>query len=110
MLCQIYEDRSYLSSKGNSKERSLHVCEVCAEEEAVKKAEYPEMKKSNPLLEKVKKTIEKYQMFTIKARIVVGVSGGSDSTTLLHLLLQLRDEYKLKLWVAHLNLLILTIN
>lgn len=61
------------------------------------------MKKNGPLLSKVKETIEKYQMFTITERIVIGVSGGPDSTALLHLLLRLKDEYRLGLWIAHLN-------
>lgn len=61
------------------------------------------MKKNGPLLRKVKETIEKYQMFTIAERVVIGVSGGPDSITLLHLLLRLKDEYRLGLWIAHLN-------
>ncbi len=35
--------------------------------------------------------------------VVIAVSGGPDSLCLLHLLLRLRDEYSLRLHVAHLN-------
>ncbi len=61
------------------------------------------MKNHISLLEKAKKTIEKYRMFPPGAKVVVGVSGGPDSSTLLHLLCRLRSEYDLHLWAAHLN-------
>lgn len=61
------------------------------------------MKKSIFLLEKVKETIEKYRMFSPGTKVVVGVSGGPDSSTLLHLLCHLKSEYDLDLWAAHLN-------
>ena len=35
--------------------------------------------------------------------VVIGVSGGPDSMCLLHLLCDLKDEYKLKIVVAHMN-------
>ncbi|HHV78535.1 MAG TPA: tRNA lysidine(34) synthetase TilS [Firmicutes bacterium] len=58
------------------------------------------------LVFKVRKTIEKYQMLQKGDRVLVGVSGGPDSIALLHILSQLRDEYELNLYVAHLNHLI----
>jgi len=55
------------------------------------------------LLEKVQQTIREYRMFACKERVLVGISGGPDSTALLHLLSRLKDEYALQLWAAHLN-------
>ncbi len=55
------------------------------------------------LLERVRSTIERYHLLSSGDAIVVGVSGGPDSLCLLHLLLRLRDEYTLRLHVAHLN-------
>jgi len=55
------------------------------------------------LLKKVQGTIRKYQMLTSNTRLVVAVSGGPDSATLLDLLFRLRPKYDLWLSVAHLN-------
>lgn len=55
------------------------------------------------LKEKVCDTIEKYGLFQPGEKVVVGVSGGPDSLCLAHLLRELRDDYHLKLHIAHLN-------
>ncbi|UCG94032.1 MAG: tRNA(Ile)-lysidine synthetase, partial [Candidatus Aerophobus sp.] len=55
------------------------------------------------LLKKVQGTIRKYQMLTSNTKLVVAVSGGPDSATLLDLLFRLRRKYDLRLSVAHLN-------
>ncbi|MDH5174954.1 MAG: tRNA lysidine(34) synthetase TilS, partial [Elusimicrobiota bacterium] len=52
---------------------------------------------------KVKKTIEKYGMFSPGDRILVAVSGGPDSVCLLHILDRFRKEMGLSLHVAHVN-------
>jgi tRNA(Ile)-lysidine synthase len=55
-----------------------------------------------PVLEKVKKTIEKYSLFTPRSRIIVGFSGGVDSVCLLHVLRNL-PGFDLDLWALYVN-------
>lgn len=55
------------------------------------------------LLEKVKDTIVKYGMLKRGDGVLVALSGGADSVALLHLLLGMKDDYSLRMFVAHLN-------
>ena len=55
------------------------------------------------LEEKVLNTINKYNMVNSGDGIVVGVSGGPDSMTLLYILNILKEKLNIKLYVAHIN-------
>jgi len=54
-------------------------------------------------LDKVISTIKKYNMLEKGDRVLVGLSGGPDSVTLLHVLCGLKKEYSLNILVAHLD-------
>ena len=54
-------------------------------------------------LNRVRDTIEHYSLLNPGDTVVVGVSGGSDSLCLLHVLRQLSAELNLRLHVAHLH-------
>lgn len=56
-----------------------------------------------PEIKRVVHTIDRFGMFTPNDKVLVGVSGGPDSTALLHILVDLAPRYKLNLAVAHLN-------
>lgn len=55
------------------------------------------------MLDKVREAIFRYEMVRRGERVLVGVSGGPDSTALLHCLLRLAPELGVELAVAHLN-------
>lgn len=59
--------------------------------------------KENYLKDKVLDTIINNNLIEKNDRIVVAVSGGPDSISLLHILLQIREEYNISLFVAHIN-------
>ncbi len=55
------------------------------------------------LLERVKRTIDRYHLLGRGDRLIVGVSAGVDSMVLLHLLNAYRQTFDLSLIVAHIN-------
>lgn len=55
------------------------------------------------MLEKIRRTIERYAMLRSGDRVLVAVSGGPDSVALLHALYELREELGIELIVAHLD-------
>ncbi|MCL1999337.1 MAG: tRNA lysidine(34) synthetase TilS [Turicibacter sp.] len=55
------------------------------------------------VLEKIRRTATKYEMFKAKDIVLVGVSGGADSVFMLHSLLNLRDFFGITLHVCHVN-------
>lgn len=57
----------------------------------------------NGLFKKAEKTVKKYNMLSKGDKVLIGVSGGSDSVFLLYFLYSVREKYSLSLHVAHLN-------
>jgi tRNA(Ile)-lysidine synthase len=55
------------------------------------------------VLERVRKTITRYNMLPQGGRVAVAVSGGPDSVCLLHVLVDLAPSWDVSLAVAHLN-------
>ncbi len=55
------------------------------------------------LKSKILSTIRNYSLIIPNENVLVALSGGPDSVTLLHLLLKLKDELKVNVFAAHLN-------
>ena len=55
------------------------------------------------MLEKVKETVKKYNLIEAGDKIVLGVSGGPDSTAMLVCLYELSKEMKFEIVVCHIN-------
>ena len=52
---------------------------------------------------KVMQTINTYQMIKEGDKIVIGVSGGPDSMTLLNILNNFKEKLNITIYVAHIN-------
>ena len=52
---------------------------------------------------KVLQTIREYEMLRPGDRVTVGFSGGADSTALLYLLWQLREQLQIEVAACHIN-------
>lgn len=61
------------------------------------------MDKEERLLEEVLSNVERNRMIERGEKVIVGVSGGPDSITLLHVLHRLSPRLGISLWAAHLN-------
>ncbi len=55
------------------------------------------------LLDKVKETIRRHNLFSREEKILIAFSGGIDSTALLHLLRELQEEWPITLALGHFN-------
>jgi tRNA(Ile)-lysidine synthase len=61
------------------------------------------MEVKDSFVKKVEKTIQHYRMLREGDKVLVAVSGGPDSVALLHALNLLKDKFKIKLIVGHIN-------
>ena len=61
------------------------------------------MAKAVPLHERVREAIQAHRLLARGDRVLVGVSGGPDSVALLHLLVGLKDDLRIRLAVAHVD-------
>ena len=65
---------------------------------------YLQNKKVRIMLEnEVLSTIKKYNMIEEEDKVVIGVSGGPDSITLLNVLNKFKEKLNIKIYVAHIN-------
>lgn len=55
------------------------------------------------VLQKVRETVTRHNMLERGDKVLVGVSAGPDSVCLLHVLKELKEEYGLSLYIAHLH-------
>lgn len=55
------------------------------------------------MIEKVKKTIDKYDLLKQNDKVIIGLSGGPDSSALAVVLTEIADFYKIQLIIAHFN-------
>lgn len=55
------------------------------------------------MIKRIKAFIEENRLLTYGDTVIVALSGGADSVTLLHVLFSLKKEYDIKLQAAHLN-------
>lgn len=55
------------------------------------------------ILDQIKKTIKRYNLLEEKERVLVAYSGGLDSSGLLALLLELREEWDIEIFLGHFN-------
>ncbi|ADY73675.1 tRNA(Ile)-lysidine synthase [Desulfurobacterium thermolithotrophum DSM 11699] len=55
------------------------------------------------LKDKVENTIKNFSLISENSKVLVALSGGPDSVTLLHILLQLKEKLKIDIAAAHLN-------
>ena len=62
-----------------------------------------ECMKNVDFIDKVKGTIRRFGLLTKGQTVLVALSGGPDSVALLHALVALESEFRLKLFAAHLN-------
>jgi uncharacterized protein (TIGR00269 family) len=74
------------------------VCDVCKRREVFFFRPYSGVRLCKPCFvksieDKTRATISKYGMFEFDDRIAIGVSGGKDSTSLLHILAKIEREY-----------------
>ena len=67
------------------------------------KEDIEKLSNKNTLRDKVLDIIEKYNMLEKGDTIIVGLSGGPDSTVLLHVLHSIKNIYEIKLTAVHLN-------